>query len=89
MSATYGHSTSEWESAREWIAERFRKVARSRGTETYGELAQEMKKAGFIAVPGPLRERRRNPIRRSKDFGIPYPPRIAAPSGWAGFVKDL
>lgn len=50
MTATYGYATSEWESAREWIARRLHAVARRRGTITYSELADEMAKAGLIAV---------------------------------------
>lgn len=50
MSATYGYSTSEWESTREWITRRLRKVARARGTITYSELAGEMAVAGLIPL---------------------------------------
>jgi hypothetical protein len=50
MSSTYGYATSEWESARDWIARRLHKVARDRGTITYGELADEMARAGLTAL---------------------------------------
>jgi len=50
MSSTYGYATSEWESARDWIARRVHKVARRRGTITYGELADEMARAGVLVL---------------------------------------
>jgi hypothetical protein len=50
MAATYGYATSEWETARTWIAQRLHKVARGRATINYSDLAAEMTKAGVIAL---------------------------------------
>ena len=50
MSATYGYATSEWETARDWLTRRLRKVAGGRTTITYSELTEDMAKAGLIAL---------------------------------------
>ncbi|MGZ4363811.1 MAG: hypothetical protein ACXVFF_16465 [Gaiellaceae bacterium] len=50
MSSTYGYATSEWESARDWIARQLHKVARDQATITYGDLADKMAKAGLISL---------------------------------------
>src|SRR5581483_7566642 len=50
MSTTYGHATSEWETARSWVARRLHRVARDQGTITYSDLADEMAKAGLLAL---------------------------------------
>jgi hypothetical protein len=50
MSLTYGYSTGEWESARDWTTRRLQKVARDRSTITYSDLASEMAKAGLIPL---------------------------------------
>ena len=47
MATTYGFATSEWETARGWVAQRLHKVARGRGTITYSDLTTEMTKAGL------------------------------------------
>jgi hypothetical protein len=50
MSMTYGYSTSEWESAREWTLRRLQAVARARTTITYSNLTQEMSRSGLIPL---------------------------------------
>jgi hypothetical protein len=48
MATTYGHATSEWETAREWTAGRLHSVARDRSMITYSDLAESMAQAGLI-----------------------------------------
>jgi hypothetical protein len=38
MSTTYGYSTSEWESARDWTRRRLQAIARARTTITYSDF---------------------------------------------------
>lgn len=50
MNCTYRHSTSEWESARSWMAEHLQGVARARKTQTYSEICAAMRGACQVAV---------------------------------------
>jgi hypothetical protein len=50
MATTYGHRTSEWESARDWVTKRLYRVARDRATITYGDLCDEMARAGGLRL---------------------------------------
>lgn len=50
MASTYGYSAGEWAAARDWTTHRLQKVARSRATITYSDLATEMAQAGLVRV---------------------------------------
>ena len=42
MTLTYGHATSDWETARRWTQQRLREVARAQTTITYSDLCKEL-----------------------------------------------
>lgn len=50
MSTTYGHATSDWESARDWAARRLQKGARRGELITYSDFSTEMAHSGDLAL---------------------------------------
>jgi hypothetical protein len=50
MNTTYGYSTGEWLTARDWLARRLHGVARDQTTITYADLCAEMATAGMLRL---------------------------------------
>lgn len=50
MASTWGYSQSEWDSTRDWVGRRLRRVAKAGGTITYGALCREMQADHMLSL---------------------------------------